>query len=202
MNPNFQQYKQSLNDWKNYQLKSLGSIDVNFKNQDPRVNWIETYSIGEIPLDDNWKTSATEFKLWQEDKYQEWGHIKEATQHYMSFEPELPFDINIALSIIGCNSPFQHSFLKLPAGRMIPWHCDTYAYFIKKYDVPEQQVTRIKRAIVCVNDWDVGQSLQVGKNMLSGWSAGDMYTWDHDAWHGAANFGNQDLIFMQITYYE
>jgi hypothetical protein len=120
----------------------------------------------------------------------------------MSFEPELPFDINIALSIIGCNSPFQHSFLKLPAGRMIPWHCDTYAYFIKKYDVPEQQVTRIKRAIVCVNDWDVGQSLQVGKNMLSGWSAGDMYTWDHDAWHGAANFGNQDLIFMQITYYE
>ena len=200
---NFSLYKQSLVDWKNSTGRSIGSVPITWTIDDLTLEWIETFSIGEIPEDDNWKTVATEFKLWQEDRYREWGHLKEATKHYMAFEPKLEFDITEIITQIGCSAKeYGYNFLKLPAGRMIPWHCDTYAYCVKKYSVADEEIIRIKRAVIFMQDWSVGQIIQVGKSMLSDWKAGDMYTWDHEAWHGAANFGTEDLIIMQVTYYD
>ncbi len=204
MNNNYDLYKNSLKNWQDASVFFRGSVPVNWSDKDLDVLlWQETFCIEELPTDDLWNTSATQFKLWQEDLYKSWGHIKTATQHYMSFEPTLAFDLSHVLEKIGStNGSFTLNFMKIPAGRMIPWHCDTYGYAIKKFSVPSDRIVEIQRTIVFMQDWSFGQVAQFGDSVLSHWKAGDVYTWQHQAWHGLANFGNQDLIIMQITNYE
>lgn len=204
MNDNYQLYKKSLDEWRDTSVYFRGSVPVNWSDQDlANLAWYETHCIDELPQDDLWDTPATKFKLWQEQLYCDWGHIKPATQHYMCFEPDLEFDLSAILEKIGStNGSYTLNFMKIPAGRLIPWHCDTYGYAIKKFNVPNDRITQIQRTIVFMQDWSFGQVVQFGDSMLSHWKAGELYTWQHEAWHGLANFGNQDVVIMQITNYE
>lgn len=204
MNNDHQLYKTSLENWKDSTVHFCGTVPVNWSGNDlDDLKWVETFCIDELPVDNLWNTSATKFKLWQEDLYQSWGHIKSATQHYMSFEPKLSFDLSAVLKKINStNESFTLNFMKIPAGRLISWHCDTYGYVINKFNVPMDRVTNIQRTLVFMQDWSFGQVVQFGDSMLSHWKAGELYTWQHEAWHGAANFGSRDLTIMQITRYE
>jgi len=204
MSNDHQLYKNSLKNWKDTTVHFRGTVPVNWSDKDLNdLKWEETFCIDELPVDDLWNTSATEFKLWQEDLYRSWGHIKPATQHYMSFEPRLEFDLSNILAKIGStNGSFTLNFMKIPAGRIIPWHCDTYGYAINKFNVPPDRITDIQRTIVFMEDWSFGQVVQFGDSVLSHWKAGELYTWQHEAWHGLANFGNKDVVIMQITNYE
>jgi hypothetical protein len=204
MSNDHQLYKNSLKNWKDTTVDFRGSVPVNWTDKDlDDLEWVETFCIDELPQDDLWQTSATEFKLWQEDLYRAWGHIKPATQHYMSFEPKLSFDLTDILKKIDSNNvSFTLNFMKIPSGRLIPWHCDTYGYAINKFNVPADRITDIRRTIVFMQDWSFGQVVQFGDSMLSHWKAGDLYTWQHEAWHGLANFGSKDVTIMQITNYD
>lgn len=204
MNSDYSLYKQSLEHWTSTNVRLRGSVPVVWTQEDlDKLHWDETYCIDELPVDDLWNTPATKFKLWQEDLYKAWGHIKPATQHFMCFEPQLDFDLTAVLAKIGStNGSFTLNFMKIPAGRIIPWHCDTYGYAIKKFNVPDDRITDIQRTIVFMQDWSFGQVVQFGDSVLSHWKAGDVYTWQHEAWHGLANFGSQDVVIMQITNYE
>ena len=197
MSKNFDLYKQSLNEWKNYSAIHIGHVTPTWTEVD--IPWEQTFCIEEIPKDDNWGTHSSNFHMWLEERFLEWGNIKEATEHYMSFNPALKFDPLPIFKEIGCTQ-FLYNFIKIPAGRLIPWHCDTYAYFVKRFNISTEQIPNLKRAIVCMTDWTFGQTMQLGNTVLSHWSAGDIYSWDHAAWHGAANFGNEPLTFMQVTY--
>lgn len=197
----FEKYQHSLDNWKNYKANNYGKskslIEIS------KLDWEETFCIDEIPKDDSWNTAATNFKLWQEDLYLKWGHRKESTRHYMCFEPKINFNINEIIKTINIDTDkFLYNFMKIPVGSVIPWHCDTYGYFVKKFNVAPENISNVKRAIIFVDDWSFGQVIQIGKEMLSDWKQGDIFSWNHDAWHGASNFGNQDLIVMQVTYYE
>lgn len=194
-------YKNSLVNWGQTKVFFQGRVPVTWTSQDLELEWQETFCIDELPLDDLWNTPATEFKLWQEELYVSWGHIKPATQHYMAFEPKLNFDILGILNLINAKE-FSLNFMKIPAGRLVPWHCDTYGYAIKKFNVPEEKISNIQRTIVFMEDWNFGQVAQFGDSVLSHWHAGDVYTWQHEAWHGLANFGSQAVVIMQITNYE
>lgn len=197
MSNNFDLYKQSLDRWQEYSVKHLGHVEPTWTELD--IPWEQTFCIEEIPENDNWGTVSSNFHMWLEAQFIEWGNIKDATEHYMSFNPELKFDLMPVLKQIKCTQ-FLYNFIKIPPGRMIPWHCDTYAYFVKRFNVQPDQLDRLKRAVVCMSDWDFGHALQIGNSVLGNWTAGDIYSWDHESWHGAANFGKTPLIFMQITY--
>lgn len=203
MTDNHALYRHSLDTWQQSEIQGRGSVCVNWQQYElDELPWVETYSIDELPKDDLWNTSATEFKLWQEDLYQSWGHEKCCTKHFMAHEPQLAFDISPILAKISTPiSQFVMNFMKVPPGRLIPWHCDTYGYAIKKFNVPQPHVIDIRRSIVFMNDWCFGQVAQFGRSMLCDWKAGDIYTWPHEAWHGLANFGNRDIVIMQITTY-
>lgn len=199
MPDNFSTYKKSLDNWRNYSAIHLGKVEPTWTELN--LPWEQTFCIEEIPKNDNWGTVSSDFHMWLESKFIEWGNIKEATEHNMSFNPQLDFDAMPIFKQIKCTQ-FLYNFIQIPAGRIIPWHCDTYAYFVKRFNVAPEQLHNLKRAIVCMTDWTFGQSLQIGTSVLSHWQAGDIYAWDHEAWHGAANFGNEALTFMQVTYYE
>lgn len=203
MTNEFSLYESSRKNWKDYVVKPLGPCPIVWANSQWNYDWVETFSIGQIPVDNQWNNPGTRFKLYQEDLYVNWGHVQPATQHFVSYDPELDFDIDPILNIIGCDpDSYSLNFIRVPAGRMIPWHCDTYAWFVQHHHISQNQLTHVKRALVFVDDWRPGQIVQFGKDVLSHWRNGDAYTWAHDCWHGAANFGDTDLTVMLITYYD
>lgn len=201
MTEDFALYKQSLEQWMDYGVMYHGRVDPVWTKLD--LVWTKTYCIEEFDCNDTWDNPASKFKLWQEELYKSWGHTKESTVHYMAFDPEINFSTRQIYKEIGCtNNPHSFNFMQIPAGSIIPWHCDTYAYFVNKYHVKPEDITRVRRAIVFMEDWTFGQTAQFGRSTLSHWEAGDVYSWDHAAWHGVANFGNQPITVMQVTYYD
>ena len=194
MSKNFSLHQQSLIDWRNYSAIYIGSVTPTWGEL--LLPWDQTFCIEEIPADDNWGTSSTDLHMWLEEKFVEWDNIKQATEHYMSISPEIDFDITEIINILGCKE-YLCNFMQIPNGRLIPWHCDTYGHFVKTFNAT---ANNLLRAIVFMEAWTFGQTVQLGDSVLSHWQAGDIYSWDNEAWHGAANFGNTPFTIMQITY--
>ena len=194
MSNNFDLYKQSLVQWRDYSAIYIGTVEPTWDKLD--IPWQQTFCIEEIPTNDNWGTTSTVLHMWLEEKFVEWNNIKEATEHQMSISPKLDFDISSIINILQCQEHLCN-FMQIPNGRLIPWHCDTYGHFVKTFNAAAQNLSR---AIVFMENWTFGQTVQLGNSVLSHWKAGDIYSWDNEAWHGAANFGNQPFTIMQITY--
>lgn len=197
----FDRYELSRQRWMSYTARFLGRCSNTWKHSSLQGDWAETFSIEQIPQHDKWNNVGTQFKLYQEDLYRSWGHIKAATQHFVCYDPKLDFDIQPILDVIGCvDSTHSINFMRIPAGRLIPWHCDTYAWFMQSHNIAPSRFKDVKRALLFLQDWAAGQVVQYGKQSLSDWIAGDVYGWDHDCWHGGCNFGDQDLNLLLVTY--
>lgn len=124
---------------------------------------------------------------------------QEASAHRMAFDVADHFDKSAIEPLI----PGQHhtySIIEIPPGHILPWHRDYYNHHIKKFMISEYDAHHVSRAVVCLADWTYGQIVQIGSEMLHHWRAGDVFSWPHAAWHGAANFGNHAMTFLQITY--
>lgn len=190
----FPVHNTSLQQWQEYSAIALGHVEPTWSTLD--LPWTQTFCIEEIPKDDNWGTTSTDLHMWLEEKFVEWNNIKEATEHYMSVSPKLNFDISNIINMLDCQE-YLCNFMQIPNGRLIPWHCDTYGHFVKTFSAEAENLSRV---IVFMEDWTFGQTVQLGNSVLSHWRAGDIYSWDNEAWHGAANFGNTPFTIMQITY--
>jgi hypothetical protein len=174
-------------------------IPVTWTQEDLNLDWQLTYQTDEIPEGDEWQICSTDLKKQQEALFNEWGITKEATTHWMALNPELNENLSkILLSFKLTN--YRYNFLKLTAGRMLQWHIDGYSTFVKHNNVAAHRWKEINRSVVMMNDWNFGQVIQIGRRVITEWEAGDVYTWTGDTWHGAANFGVDDLTVMQITY--
>lgn len=165
------------------------------------VPWIEVIQTEEVVEGDPWDIYTTELKYQLAELHAEWLIPRESVKHYMSLRPQLHHGLETALV------PFEkythnYSLLKLTAGHMIVWHCDTYATFVKHNNISQQDADKITRSIVMLTPWSFGHVLQIGSEVISGWSVGDIITWSNDTWHGACNFGRDDFTIMQVTYIE
>jgi hypothetical protein len=181
----------------NYLNKS--SVPVIWDFNQIKFNWKELYSYDQVTPDDPWDSPATTLKLQQEALYNSWGIEKTCTKHYQSYVTELGFDPNEIFKLIPGHN-HSYNFLKLGAGRILPWHLDTYTYYINVNGIPSTDIPTVRRLIVMMNDWSNGQVLQYGDQTISHWQAGDTLTWSPHMWHGAANFGHDDLVVMIINY--
>ena len=155
----------------------------------------------EVPPGDEWNSYTTDLKYQLARLHGQWNIPRESVKHYMSLEPKLPKQLESALEPFR-STKYSYNFLKLTPGHMLVWHFDTYATFVRRTDLPEDRWKDINRAVVMITPWNFGQVIQIGGDILSQWEIGDIYTWNSDTWHGACNFGNSDLIVMQITYVE
>lgn len=194
-------YEESLRDWQNYTGHYLGSVPVTWQDWDRDLVWQQTFCIDEVPPLDHWVSPSTDLLLWQDQLYRSWGYNKLTTEHMMCFDIGHRFNTaEITAHFVPPGQPNTCSLLRIPVGMTIPWHSDTYAFFVKQYSVPLKDLHNVTRAAVFLEDWAEGHVVQIGRNMLSHWKAGDVWNWEHSAWHGACNFGTHSLTIMQVTY--
>jgi hypothetical protein len=90
------------------------------------------------------------------------------------------------------------TFYKMETGIIMPMHKDMFSFFIKKYNIVDR--SKIKRALIFLEDWKSGHIFEVEDRPISNWKAGDYIIWDMDTFHLAANIGIEDRYTAQITY--
>jgi hypothetical protein len=174
-------------------------FDLNISDDEITANWVETYMIDEVPKNDVWKIYSTDRKIALEDLYVTSGIIKECTRHYMDITPTIDGELKKFVDTFA--GQIHHStFLKLPAGCSLIWHYDSYSAFVKFKQIPEEKYHKIRRSAIMLRDWDFGQAIQIGGEMISNWKKGDIFTWQGDVWHGAGNFGLSDITVLQVTF--
>jgi hypothetical protein len=165
------------------------------------VPWEEVIQTKEVVDGDPWDIYTTDLKDELSELHASWNIPDESVKHYMSIRPKLKNGLENLL-VPFQNYVYNYSLLKLTAGHMIVWHFDTYATFVKHNDIKQSDADKIKRTAIMLTDWNFGHVLQVGPEVFSNWEPGQAYTWNNDTWHGASNFGKDDMILMQVTYIE
>lgn len=171
----------------------LGKIPVTWDTKLPdTINWRDIDIQGEV-------TAISR----QPAELQNQWHLtwvpRESSRHRMAFDVEQYFDTtDVDRLLSGSNR--SYALIQVPPGHILPWHRDYYNTHIKKYNITELDAPKVQRAVVCLENWTYGHIVQIGSEMLHHWRAGDVFTWPHAAWHGAANFGNSAMNFLQITY--
>lgn len=187
---------EQYNNWKNAETVE-SSFQKTWTNID--VPWQEVIQTKEVVEGDPWDIYTTPLKDQLAELHNTWNIPDESVRHYMSIRPELKDGLEKLLEPFE-NYTYNYSLLKLTAGHMIVWHFDTYATFVKHNNIKQKDADKIKRTAIMLTDWSFGHVLQVGPNVFANWSPGDAFTWKNDTWHGASNFGKDDMILMQVTY--
>ena len=164
-----------------------------------QFEWLETYMIDEVPLDDVWDNFATDKKIALENQYKQINMPKECSKHYMALNPNISDDLKVYLEPYK-DTIHHYNFLKLTPGYNLWWHYDSYSTFVRYNSITEQQAEHINRTIVMLTPWTHGQVLQVGDDTITKWNDGDTHTWNAYTWHGVGNFSFTDFIVMQITW--
>lgn len=177
----------------------IDQIDINCKDEYRSFDWKETFVIDEVPLDDLWEGESTRLRLELDKFHRSKGVVKECTKHYMAFEPKLPSNFDPVFEQFKSKT-YSYNFLKLTGSYNIPIHYDSYSTFTRKFKIDEKLITEIKRTAIMITPWSAGQTLQFGNSVYSNWKQGTTYTWKGLEWHGAGNFGFDDLVIMQVTW--
>lgn len=174
-------------------------ITLNLTEEYKTFDWVETFVIDEVPLDDLWEGESTRLRLALDKFHRTKGVVKECTKHYMAFEPKLSNNFDSVFDFFK-DKTYSYNFLKLTGSYNIPMHYDSYSTFTRKFKVDENLIKEINRTAVMLTPWSNGQILQFGDKIYSHWDIGTTYTWKGLEWHGAGNFGFDDLVVMQITW--
>jgi hypothetical protein len=90
------------------------------------------------------------------------------------------------------------AFYRMKTGTVMPVHSDVYKRYIELFKLQGKE-TRIRRALVLLEDWRPGHYLEVGGKPYVNWTAGDTVEWAYDEPHSAANIGLEDRYTLQIT---
>jgi hypothetical protein len=181
--------------------KTMSSVPVTWDPTNIDIPWEKVIQTEEVPIDDPWDSYTTDLKHQLSKLHNEWKIPNESVVHYMSFLPSLELGLKQILEFFK-NYNYSYNFLKLTPGHMVVWHFDTYATFVKNKNISQDNAHNIKRSVVLLTSGSFGHVIQVGKDVFSNWNAGDVVTWNNDTWHGACNFGKDDMILMQVTYIE
>lgn len=177
----------------------IEKINVNWTDEYKSFNWVETFVIDEIPLDDLWEGESTRLRLELDKFHRAKGVVKECTKHYMAFEPNISSNFDPVFEVFK-DKTYSYNFLKLTGSYNIPMHYDSYSTFTRKHKVDEIAIGEISRTVIMMTPWKAGQTLQFGDKICSHWEQGTTYTWKGLEWHGAGNFGFDDLVVMQVTW--
>jgi hypothetical protein len=186
----------NFNNWNNFS-PVRSSIPLTWTNEDLKFNWNENVQTDEVPTDDPWITAP--YRYYMEEMYQKWGVDHTCTKHYLTFSPNLNTNLSPILTHFNYKV-MSYNLLLLPPGRNLLWHFDVYATFIKRNNLSLDDFDKIGRTVIMMKDWAYGQIIQIGNDVISHWKAGDTISWPSSTWHGASNFGGEDLIVMQVSY--
>lgn len=89
------------------------------------------------------------------------------------------------------------SLYRMPPGTIMPEHKDAYLNYKKIFELDD--VNKICRVLVFLEDWKSGHYFEVSDNPVIRWKSGDYYMWFGETPHIAANIGRENRYTMQIT---
>lgn len=89
---------------------------------------------------------------------------------------------------------------KMSPGQLLPLHKDAYTKFKNVHKIDD--VERIQRHIIFLEDSQQGHLMQIEDKWISSWQAGDIISWKGSALHGAYNVGYTNRYTLQITCYD
>jgi len=92
---------------------------------------------------------------------------------------------------------FSWSIYRMKPGCALPKHSDLYLRFRKLHNVDD--FSKIRRAIVFLDDWQSGHYFDIDDTPILQWKAGEMVIWESDVPHCAANVGVTNRYTLQIT---
>jgi len=84
-------------------------------------------------------------------------------------------------------------------GTYLPKHSDLYKRWMEVFNVND--IDRIERIIVMLQDHKPGQFTEIGDKIINSWSAGDWFSWVGNTPHAVYNFSLYDRYALQITGY-
>jgi|TARA_B100000131_G_C17691880_1_gene441027 hypothetical protein len=129
------------------------------------------------------------------EKYYDWGYVEENTKFSQIYD-DVPKECYDITKLTGLDNTAVALF-KQPVGQVNPWHYDTNSYLVSKYGIEDK--TKIYRYLIFLEDWDIGQILQIDNEVVSNWKQGDCYTWEYGTYHLSMNGGRKTKYTMQIT---
>lgn len=91
------------------------------------------------------------------------------------------------------------SVTKMLPGNILPIHSDKYSYYVKTNNIKD--LHQVFRAIVFLEDHQLGHFLHVDGEQINNWHAGDYVLWRGCSKHIAGNFGHTNRYTLQITGY-
>lgn len=92
---------------------------------------------------------------------------------------------------------FSWSIYRMTPGCALPRHSDLYVRFRNLHGITDS--SKIRRAVVFLDDWQSGHYFDVDDTPISQWKAGDGVIWENDVPHSAANVGVTNRYTLQIT---
>ena len=107
---------------------------------------------------------------------------------------------------IGLKNSLARFHVQFP-GEVTAWHTDIFSpahEFLDEdvQDFDDESVGKdknIRRILIALEDWSVGQFFLFGKTMWTEWAAGDVVSWNYGVPHGTANMGYFPRISVSIT---
>jgi hypothetical protein len=90
------------------------------------------------------------------------------------------------------------AYYRMHTGTVMPVHQDLYRRYIEVFNLQGQE-TKIRRALVLLEDWQSGHYLELNGEPVVNWHAGDTVEWQYDTPHMAANIGLEPRYTLQIT---
>jgi hypothetical protein len=90
------------------------------------------------------------------------------------------------------------SYYRMNTGTVLPTHGDLYLRYIDLYNLQGQE-TKIRRAVIFLNDWEPGHYSEIMDEPFVNWTAGSTLEWSYDTPHMAANVGLTPRYTLQIT---
>jgi aspartyl/asparaginyl beta-hydroxylase (cupin superfamily) len=87
-------------------------------------------------------------------------------------------------------------FYNLSPGEVLPEHTDKYARLVKNFDTKSRTIVR---TVIFLDDWKQGHYLEMDRNPIVNWKAGDYVMWTSTLRHCAANLGFDERYTLQLT---
>jgi len=150
-----------------------------------------------IPNDIVWQENNNNYKQGAFVNYtnKNYEHIM---QNYVYQKPNpMPEWVDDILEYFDHFDIVEPSLSKIPAGRVMPLHRDTFPTFSKIHNITD--LSDIVRYIVFLHDHTPGQLFQIEDTVYSSWEKGNYLSWTSDQYHAVYNMSNVDRVALQIT---
>jgi hypothetical protein len=88
------------------------------------------------------------------------------------------------------------SWTCIEPGQAIPIHTDAFYKLRQQNNV---DVGDCLRYLIFLQDWQLGHFVEFEELIITKWTAGDVWVFDHTSQHCAANASNSDFITCQVN---